>query len=302
MGRASRATAVVLVVGGLTLLGCDETTRDGSVADPSTAGKVISKERVSAQLPEGWSEVKGPTSKIIEPGPLFTVASEPVEVDPPLGGCNPSAAIDDLGPSGALVAVLGTQPQRLPARTARIRLNRNTYGNYECAGPSHQLAFHQNDRGVYINVWFDPDRVDPMVRRQAVAFVNSLELRDIPSRECSHDSADEDFEGVDGVSCGEGALLWSEWNIPAAKLTRCTRTGSDHSVRVTDGVTCRVAERFILGGTKGFAPHPGGWIERADRFTCRIRDFSPRSNPGLHVDCLDTDRGASGPRFTFRFY
>lgn len=72
-----------------------------------------------------------------------------------------------------------------------------------------------------------------------------------------------------------------------------------HELRVTDGITCGVAERFILGGTKGFAPHPGGWIERSSRFTCRIREFD--SEPGLHADCVDTDRGASGPRFTFVF-
>jgi hypothetical protein len=296
---------VVLVVGALTFTGCAETAGEELEVDQSTTSTVIRKDRVSAQLPAGWSEIKEPISNIVEPSPLFAVASEPVEVDSLPRGCNASAAVDQLSSSGALVSVLGTAPQRLPSRPAEIKLNRSTYANYECAGPSHQVAFHQNDRGVYVNVWFDPDRVDPVVRRQAVAFVNSLELRDFPSRECNDDygvDGLEDFEGVDGLSCGEAALLWKVWAVPPTKLNRCTRTGSDHSVRVTDGITCGVAERFILGGTKGFAPHPGGWIERADRFTCRIRDFNPRSNPGLYVDCLDTDRGPSGPRFTFRFY
>ena len=301
MGKASRAVTVVLIAGALTLAGCNETASEGPVAEQSPTHSVISRERVSADLPSGWSEVKEPISNIVEPSPLFAVASEPVEVDPHHGGCSPSASIDDLSPEGALVSVLGTEPQRLPARPAKIKLNRSTHGNYECAGPSHQLAFHQNDHGVYINVWFDPARVDPVVRRQAVAFVNSLELRDILSRECNDHSPAEDLQGVDGLSCGEGTLLWNGWDVPSAELNRCPRTGSNNSVRVTEGITCGVAARFVLGGTKGFAPHPGGWIERADRFTCRIRDFSPRSNPGLYVDCLDTDRGASGPRFTFRF-
>lgn len=305
MGRASRASVVMLVVGALTFTGCAETAGEESTVDQSPAGKVIRNDRVSAQVPAGWFEIKEPISNTIEPSPLFAVASEPLEIDSPSRDCSASAAIDQLSPSGALVSVLGTSPQRLPSRPAEIKLNRSTYDAYECAGPSHKVVFHQNDRGVYINVWFDPDRVDPRVRGHAVAFANSLELRDFPSRDCNGDYSvgePDGFEGADGLSCGEAALLWNEWVVPPARMTGCARTGRDHSVRVTDGITCGVAERFILGATTGFAPHPGGWIERADRFTCRIRDFSPRANPGLYVDCLDTDRGASGPRFTFRFY
>ncbi|HET6829744.1 MAG TPA: hypothetical protein VFH44_00210, partial [Solirubrobacterales bacterium] len=201
------------------------------------------------------------------------------------------------------VRVYDWAPKGLPARPATIKLDRVSYGSYECSGRSHSLAFHENGRGIDINVWFVQGQADPAVRHQAVELLNSLEVREFPSRECHRDlgvTGDHGFRGADGLSCGEAALLWNEWIVPPEKLTPCPKAGATHDLRVTDGITCGIAERFILGGTRGFAPHPGGWIERKERFTCRIREFE--SSPGLHVDCLDTDRGPSGPRFTFRFF
>jgi hypothetical protein len=235
---------------------------------------------------------------------LFTVASAPlgtIRRPPPVCG-TPDAVLDRLPADGAVVQVAVWQPQRLPARPEPITLDRSTFGTYECSGRSHEINFHENGRGVHIVVWLDPGRVDPEVRHQAVELLNGLDVRGFPSGECDRDfgaGGASGFRGADGLSCGEAAHLWTEWMVPPRELTPCERTGHVHEVRVSDGITCGVAERFILGGTTGFAPHPGGWIERSSRFTCRIREFS--SEPGLHVDCIDTDRGASGPRFTFVF-
>ena len=129
-----------------------------------------------------------------------------------------------------------------------------------------------------------------------------------PTRSCRHvrgidlDTYAPGFEGADGLSCQEAVHVWGNWLVPNQRLTPCSKTGSIHDVRVTEGkITCGVAERFIVGGTEGFAPHPGGWVERADRFTCRIHDSRSPTDQRIRVDCLDTDRGAEGPQFTFRF-
>jgi len=194
MGRASTAAAAVLVVGVLTLIGCAETASDEPGADRSREGAMLSKDRVSAEIPAGWSEIEEPISSIVDPAPLLAVASEPLEVDAPPRGCGPSAALlDQIRPSGALVEVLEASPPRrgpspwrdFPSRPARIELDRDTYDTYECAGSSHQIVFRENGRGVYVHVWFDPERVDPKIRRQAVAFVNSLELRDVRGEQSS---------------------------------------------------------------------------------------------------------------------
>jgi hypothetical protein len=237
------------------------------------------------------------------PGPLFTVASAPVEVNRRPRVCHsPDRILERLPADGAVIQVNDWAPEGLPARPAKIKLDRESYGSYECSGRSHSLAFHENGRGINVTAWFVQEFGDPAVRHQAAEFLNSLEVRGFPSRECPDDfgvAGNRGFDGADGLSCGEAAHLWSEWIVPPEKLTPCE--GRDpHGVQVTDGITCGIVERFILGGTFGFAPHPGGWIERKDRFTCRIREFN--SNPRLRVDCLDTDRGPSGPRFTFAIF
>jgi hypothetical protein len=238
------------------------------------------------------------------PVSLLTVASAPlgpIRRPPPVCG-TPDAVLDRLPADGAAVQVSEWQPERMPARPDPITLDRSTFGTYECSGRSHEINFRENGRGVHVVVWLDPGRVDPEVKREAVGLLNGLEIGGFPSGECDRDfgvGGTSGFRGADGLSCGEAAHLWTEWMVPADDLTPCERTGQAHEVRITGGITCGVAERFILGGTKGFAPHPGGWVERSGRFTCRIREFS--TQPGLRVDCVDTDRGASGPRFTFVF-
>lgn len=303
MGRASRATIAAVLVLGAAMVGCAERTG----VDETAAGgsdSTVSRERISAELPPGWSEVETPPARGY-PTSLITLASAPVGTihePPPVCG-TPNAVFDRLPADGAVVQISAWQPQRLPARPDPIVLDRSTFGTYECSGRSHEIDFHENGRGVHIVVWLDPGRVDPGVRRQAVELLNGLEVRDFPSGECDRDfgvAGASGFRSADGLSCREAARLWTGWTVPPERPTACERTGHVHEVRITDGITCGVAERFILGGTKGFAPHPGGWIERSSRFTCRIREFAPRPG-GIHVDCVDTDRGASGPRFTFVF-
>lgn len=301
MGRASRAAAAELVIIAAAVAGCAE--RTGVDETAAGNGSVVHHERITAELPPGWSEVEMPRAEGY-PVPLMTLASAPIGpigTPPPVCG-TPDAVLDRLPADGAAIQLSEWQPERMPARPAPIVLDRSTFGAYECSGRSHEIDFHENDRGVHVVVWLDPGRVDPDVRRGAVELLNGLEVRDFPSHECDRDlgvAGASGFRGADGLSCGEATLLWTEWMVPADVLTPCERTGHVHDVRITDGITCGVAERFIVGGTKGFAPHPGGWVERSSRFTCRIREFA--GEPGLHVDCVDTERGASGPRFTFTF-
>lgn len=300
MGRASRAVTAGLCAAAFALAGCAEPIGVGETAADG-ADSLVNHERINAELPPDWSEVEMPKAQGY-PAPLMTLTSaplRPIDRPPPVCG-TPDAVLDRLPVDGAAIQISEWQPQRMPARPERIALDRSTFGAYECSGRSHVVNFHENGRGVHVVVWLTPGRVDPEVKRQAVRLLNGLKVHAFPSGECDRDFAvggTSGFRGADGLSCGEAALLWTEWMVPAAELTACERTGHVHEVRVTDGITCGVAERFIVGGTNGFAPHPGGWIERSGRFTCRIREFS--TEPGLHVDCVDTDRGASGPRFTF---
>ncbi|HET6831966.1 MAG TPA: hypothetical protein VFH44_11520, partial [Solirubrobacterales bacterium] len=268
MGQASRVVTAAFAVGALVLTSCsEETATDEMAPDQATNGE-ISRSGVSVELPDGWSEVEMP-SAMGRPGPLFTVASAPVEVNRRPRVCHsPDRVLERLPADGAVVRVYDWAPKGLPARPATIKLDRVSYGSYECSGRSHSLAFHENGRGIDINVWFVQGQADPTVRHQAVELLNSLEVRDFPSRECHRDlgvAGDRGFRGADGLSCGEAALLWNEWIVPPEKLMPCPNAGATHDLRVTDGITCGIAERFILGGTRGFAPHPGGWIERKER-------------------------------------
>ena len=161
------------------------------------------------------------------------------------------------------------------------------------------MAFHENGRGIFVHVWFDPNEVTRETRNQAEEFIDSIHAQGFPSRECGGDYGVENlegFEGAAGLSCREAAQLWSDWLVPPEKPTRYAKTGSANDVRITRASRAGWPSGSSSTARRASGPHPGGWIERADRFTCRIRDFSPRSSPSLYVDCLDTDRGASGPQ------
>ena len=185
MGQASRAGTPLLLFATLLLVACGARGGADETASDAAASAVVTNERVSAELPRGWSRVAMPTIDTRPETLLLTVASSPVTADQQPDICHtPDHLINQLPSGGALVQVSAGAPQRLPGRPPNVKLDRSSYGSYECTGRSHQLAFHQNGRGIHVTAWFDPDRVDPSVRRQAVAFVDSIDVKGFPSREC----------------------------------------------------------------------------------------------------------------------
>ncbi len=298
MGRASSAAVgVCLLIAGAAAGGCS----DQPEPQPKPHATEIHSERVAAELPAGWSEIDEATSRIITPSQVFAVASESVTIRKPLRACHPPDSIlAQLPRDGAYIEVSEGSAHGIHPRPQRLRLNRRSYDTYECSGPSHSLSFNERGRGLYVHAWFDPDRVSKATRKQAAAFINSLDVGRFGSRECSGDYAinpNLGFRGADGLSCADAALKWRDWIEPPAGLAACPSTfAHDHLIRATENIACQAVERFIL---EDFAPHPGGYVERASRFDCRIRE--PGGNAPLAVDCIDTDRGPSGPRFSFRF-
>lgn len=168
-------TAAVLLLTGCSEGRTEATTADRVISDP------ISGEGVRAELPDGWSQVEMPSAmRRISPLPLFTVASSPVTVNRRPRVCHsPDRILERLPADGAVIQVSSweTPTKGLPPSPRTIKLDRESFGSYECSGRSHSLMFRQNGRGIGIKVWFSPSRVDPVVRRQAVELLNSLEIR-----------------------------------------------------------------------------------------------------------------------------
>src|SRR4029078_1550039 len=81
----------------------------------------IQRDKITAELPDGWSEIKGPTSRIIYPAPVFAVASDPAEVTKTLRACHPPDAIlSQLPLDGVLIEVLEATPKGMAGRPAHI--------------------------------------------------------------------------------------------------------------------------------------------------------------------------------------
>ena len=54
----------------------------------------------------------------------------------------------------------------LPDRPARLRLSHRNLGPFECGG-TYDLQFREHGRGFKVDVWYDPDEVNPRTRRDA---------------------------------------------------------------------------------------------------------------------------------------
>ena len=287
-----------MVAAVLAISGCSEERREA----PTPEGTTVTSDRVTAELPVGWSRIssdwRGPYFAS-NPQAILVASSSPIEFERPKDVCDrPDDALSELGKSGALVEVTETDPRWWPRRSGPIKLNRRTYGAYECSGESHSLGFREGSRGMQVHVWFDPDRVDPAVRQEAVGFVNSLEVREFGSGECRR-SRVGGFEGADGLSCDEAAELWRSWVFPQDEPRACPSTFARlHHISGTGSVGCRAVEEFVL---EDFAPHPGGWIERAGGFDCRIAERPGVARNGITVACIDSARPWVRS-FRFRFY
>ena len=269
---------------------------------PLPSGTEIQRDKITAELPRGWSEIKGPTSRIIYPAPVFAVASDPAEVPKTLRACHPPDAIlSQLPPDGVLIEVLEATPKGMDGRPAHIKLDRKSFDTYECSGPSHSITFHEHGRGLYIHVWFNQDHVSATKRSDAVDFLNSIDVGVFGSGECPGGlgaKAEPELRRRRRALVQDAAHKWADWIVPAERMQRCPSVfANSHAIRATDRIACQAVERFVL---EDFAPHPGGWIERSSRFDCRITESTGKG--GIGVDCVDTDRGPEGPHFRFRFF
>lgn len=299
MRAASTIAAAMALTGCVLIAGCLAPAETGRGGPERTE---VRSRGLTARLPAGWTQADaGSWRRFVStgnPAPLLVAASAPFAGGGPLGVCaRPEAAIDRIGPGGVLVEIDEVDPGRLTRRPHRIRLSRRTFAPYECSGPSHLVYFREGSRGIAVHVWLDPSTVDPAARAAAVRLLNSIRVSSYGSGECG-EAGGSGFEGRDGLSCREAALLWRHPPRPPEALRPCpSRFAVSHRIEATGKVACRAVERFILGD---FAPHPGGWVERAGRFDCRITDAPGR--PGIGATCVDGSRGAAGPRFRFRFY
>lgn len=180
-GHRIATTAFALAIWILTAIGCDS-----EPASESTSVDASGATGVEVRLPPGWHAIRGPVSAITEPAQAVAAASLPLRLGPPKSGCSPDVLLERLPPDQVAVQILevtqgpgGSDQPRLhafPRRPARFALDADSFDTYECSGPSHSIPFRDHDRGFHAYVWLNPARVDPKVRAQTVALLNSLEI------------------------------------------------------------------------------------------------------------------------------
>lgn len=170
----------------MVVCGCDSATSPSTV-DPTDSARYESP-RLTAEIPEGWDTTEAPLSGLINPVLLLSAASFDLDGARSHANCTPVRALEAMPPDGALVVVLAygdddlseAALRSLPRRPDHLRLGPASFGSYECSGRSYDLQFRERNRGYKINVWLDPARVDPEIRREAVELLNGLELRPGP--------------------------------------------------------------------------------------------------------------------------
>lgn len=173
--------AAALLALALVGLGC------GQTADSPPAAAAT----VHAALPAGWHRIRGPINEVIEPAQVLAAASVPLRLpERSAHGCSTDELRRRLPPGAAAVqlveATMGpgeaSHPnlRKYPPRPDPFRLERRSYATYECNGPSYNIAFRDRGRAFQAFVWLDLRHVDPAVRAQAVALLNSLRVSRSP--------------------------------------------------------------------------------------------------------------------------
>jgi hypothetical protein len=175
-------TAVVIALSTAVAAGCGSgDTSDGTARRTSGSGGV------EVRLPPGWSEIRGPISEVSEPAQVLAAASIPIALGPdPAHNCYPGDLLARLPAEQAAVQIVeytqgpgdADHPNRedFPPRPRSFRLDRRLHAEYECSGPSYLIRFRDHGRALQATVWLDPKRVDPRVRREAVALLGSLRV------------------------------------------------------------------------------------------------------------------------------
>jgi hypothetical protein len=172
------ALGLLIAVGG-----CGDTTETRQAPEPT----------VGVTLPAGWHEIRGPINDVIEPAQVLAASSVPLRLPRRSAhGCSAAGLRRQLPADAAAVQVVestkgpGDAPHpnlhNYRPRPRPFRLEHRSFANYGCSGPSYNIAFRDHGRAFQAFVWLDPKRVDPRVRRQTIALLNSLRVSRSPHR------------------------------------------------------------------------------------------------------------------------
>jgi hypothetical protein len=175
-------TAVVVTLSAAVAAGCG--SGDTNV---ETAGRTTGSAGVEVRIPPGWRAIRGPLNEVTEPAQVLAVASVPINLGPdPAHNCRPGDLLARLPADQAAVQIVdyaqgpgdAGHPNRgdFPPRPRSFRLDRRLYAEYECSGPSYIIRFRDQGRALQATVWLGPKRVDPEVRRQVIALLDSLRV------------------------------------------------------------------------------------------------------------------------------
>lgn len=174
-------TALLLALLAAPTAGC---ALDGE--NDSTALRPTGSAGLEWRLPARWHPIRGRASGVVEPRQVLAAASVPLRPGPPNGGCSPDSLLLKLPPDQAAIEIVeatmepgdASHPNlhRYPPRPDPFRLDPQSYASYECNGPSYNIAFRDHGRAFQAFVWLDPKQVDPRVRRQTVALLDSLRV------------------------------------------------------------------------------------------------------------------------------
>lgn len=147
----------------------------------SSARPIALPHGVEARLPAEWRLLRRRIDAVVYPVQVLAAASYPVEPSEP-SGCGPGRVLDQRPTGGALVQVVewtegpSHEPDLadFPPRPRPFRLPERNFRSYECNGPSYNISFRDRGRAFQAFVWLDPERVDPLIRRQAIDLLSSL--------------------------------------------------------------------------------------------------------------------------------
>lgn len=80
--------------------------------DPADSTPITSSaDRFAAQLPAGWEQAAEPLTSVDVPREIFAAGTFPLE---PGGSCGPRTALDDMGPTDALVSIQEIVSEKFP--------------------------------------------------------------------------------------------------------------------------------------------------------------------------------------------
>jgi len=178
--RIAIAAALGLLIA---VQGCGDRTGTRQATEPT----------VGVKLPAGWHEIRGPVNDVIEPVQVLAASSVPLRLPQRSAhGCSAAGLLRRLPDGAAAVQVVestkgsgdASHPNlhSYPPRSRPFRLEHRSFANYECSGPSYNIAFRDHGRAFQAFVWLDPKHIDPSVRRQTIALLNSLRVSRSPRR------------------------------------------------------------------------------------------------------------------------